>query len=162
MDMEAINENLDLITKLKEIPTLRFFEKKDLNKILRYSKIKNYKPGDCIIEEGSFDNWVYFLIMGKVKVVKHGEEIIILHRTGDIFGEMSVIDGSARSATVIAVDDTTCLATDVSFVDSMNPEDKLTFSAIFYNLLSMVLAERLRETSEELIQLKEKMEAMTK
>ncbi len=162
MDMEAVNENLGLIAKLKEVPTLRFFEKKDLNKILRYSKIKNYKPGDFIIEEGSFDNWVYFLINGKVKVMKHGEEIIILNRTGDIFGEMSIIDGSARSATVAAVDDTTCLATDVSFVDGMNPEDKLTFSAIFYNILSVVLAERLRETSEELIQLKEKMEAMGK
>lgn len=158
MDAETIQEHAEVVEKLKEIPALRFFEKKDLKRIFGYSKITSYKPNDCIITEGSFDNCIYFLIMGRVKIIKQGEEISHLERTGDIFGEMCVIDGCARSATVIAVDDTTCLTTDVSFVDSMNPADKLTFSAIFYNVLSVVLAERLRETSAELARLKDEME----
>ena len=160
MGINEMDDNPELVKKLKNIPHLGFFEKKDLKKILHFSKFKNYNAGECIIEEGSFDNWVYFLITGKVKVVKHDEEISVLQRTGDIFGEMCIIDGSARSATVSAIDDTTCLATDISFVDSMGSEDKAVFSAIFYQMLAEVLAERLRETSEDLVRLKEEMEVM--
>ncbi len=162
MGNNGMDENPELIQRLKNIPHLGFFEKKDLKRILHFSKFKSYKPGECIIEEGSFDNWVYFLITGKVKVVKHNEEISVLQRTGDIFGEMCVIDGSARSATVSAIADTTCLATDISFVDSMSTEDKAVFSAIFYQMLAEVLAQRLRETSEELTRLKEEIEVLTK
>ena len=162
MGMREMEDNQELVKKLKNIPHLGGFEKKDIQRILHFSKFKNYKAGECIIEEGSFDNWVYFLITGKVKVVKHGEDLSVLQRTGDVFGEMCIIDGSARSATVTAVDDTTCLATDISFVDSMSADDKAVFGVIFYQMLSEVLAERLRETSEELARLKEEMEVMTK
>ena len=155
METKTTQGYSEILAKLKDISTLKFFEKKDLQKIFHFSRITSYKPNDCIIQEGSFDNCVYFLMTGKVKIIKQGEEISHLERTGDIFGEMCVIDGCARSATVIAVEDTSCLATDVSFIDTLDREDKVAFCAIFYNVLSLVLAERLRETSKELAHLKE-------
>jgi len=136
---------------LKNVPSLQFFSKEDLKKILRFSKIKKFKPGEVIIEEGSTDKSVYFLISGSVRVVKHGEGIDVFQRTGDIFGEMSIIDGGPRSASVYAIEDVECLATDFSFVNKPDADDQIAFCAIFYQIVAEILARRLRETSEELV-----------
>ena len=152
MDKDILKENIELVQHLKNLPMLQFFGKEDFKKIFNFSKIKKYKPGDVIIEEGSSDKWVYFLISGKVKVMKLGEEIDVLQRTGDIFGEMCIIDGGPRSASICASENAVCLAMDVSFVDNLAADDQIAFSAIFYQIVAEVLARRLRETSEELVQ----------
>lgn len=152
MDKEILKENIDLVQYQKKLPMLQFFGKEDLKNILNFSKIKKFKPGDIIIEEGNFDKWVYFLITGKVRVMKRGEEIDVLQRTGDIFGEMCIIDGGPRSASICASEDVVCLATDVSFIDHLAADDKVTFCAVLYQIVAEVLANRLRDTSEELVQ----------
>jgi len=152
---EILEENLKLLSSVKHMPALQFFEKKDLNKLLRFSKVRQYEPGEEIISQGSFDNWVYFLLSGEVKIVRDKERIEELRRTGDIFGEMCIIDGEPRSASVYAIGKVECLATDVSFIDSLFGEDKLAFSAVFYQILAETLAQRLRETSAELVRAKE-------
>ncbi|HOF04983.1 MAG TPA: cyclic nucleotide-binding domain-containing protein [Syntrophales bacterium] len=162
MKQDILTDNLQLLEAVKSMPVLRFFEKKDRHKLLSFSKIRQYKAGEQIIAQGSFDNWVYFLLSGDVKVVKDNEPIEELRRTGDIFGEMCIIDGQARSASVYAVGDVACLATDVSFVDNLFGEDKLAFSAVFYQILAETLARRLRETSAELVRAKEEIAALKK
>jgi len=152
MDKETLKDNIELVQHLKNLPMLQFFGKEDLKKILNFSKVKKYKAGGMIIEEGSSDKWVYFLISGKVKVMKLGEEIDVLQRTGDLFGEMCIVDGGPRSASICATEDVVCLAIDVSFVDNLVADDQIAFSAIFYQIVAEVLARRLRETSEELVQ----------
>lgn len=152
MDKETLKDNIELVHHLKSLPALQFFGKEDLKRILRFSKLKKYRAGEIIIEEGKLDKWVYFLISGNVKVIKHGEVIDAFQRTGDIFGEMCVIDGGPRSASVFATDDVVCLATDVSFVNDLVADDQIAFCAIFYQIIAEVMARRLRETSEELVQ----------
>jgi CRP/FNR family transcriptional regulator, cyclic AMP receptor protein len=160
MKVELLKENVELIGRLKEMPVLHAFGKRDIGKLFSFSNVKRYAPGEIIIEEGSYDNWIYFLIAGKVRILKKGEEIDILKRTGDIFGEMCVIDGCARSASIQAVGDVTCLATDVSFMDSLYNEDKVAFCSIFYQMIAEVLACRLRETSDELASHKEELQRL--
>ncbi|OPY86416.1 MAG: DNA-binding transcriptional activator YeiL [Smithella sp. PtaU1.Bin162] len=162
MKQEMLKENLALMEKLKELPVLHSFGTKDMNKLLTFSNVKKYFAGETIIEEGSYDNWIYFLVDGHVRIVKNGEEIDTLRRTGDIFGEMCVIDGSPRSASIEAIDDVTCLATDVSFMDSLYSEDKVAFCAVFYQMIAEVLACRLRETSTELVKIKEELQRLKK
>jgi CRP/FNR family transcriptional regulator, cyclic AMP receptor protein len=160
MNTELLKENLELIEKLKNVPVLHSFGKKDINKLLSFSNIKKYSAGENIIEEGSYDNWIYFLINGNIRIIKNGEEIDTLRRTGDIFGEMCVIDGCPRSASIQAIDDVTCLATDVSFMDHLYDEDKVAFCSIFYQMIAEVLACRLRETSGELAKIKEELQRL--
>jgi CRP/FNR family cyclic AMP-dependent transcriptional regulator len=157
MKTELLKENLELMEKLKNVPVLHSFGKKDMNKLLSFSNIKKYSAGEIIIEEGSYDNWVYFLVAGNVSIIKNGEEIDTLQRTGDIFGEMCVIDGNPRSASIQAIDDVICMATDVSFMDRLYNEDKVAFCSIFYQMVAEVLACRLRETSDELVRTKEEL-----
>jgi CRP/FNR family transcriptional regulator, cyclic AMP receptor protein len=155
MKQEILADNLKLFESAKHMPALKFFEKKDLHKLLHFSKIREYAPGEQIIAQGSFDNWVYFLLSGDIRIVKDNETIDELRRTGDIFGEMCIIDGQARSASVYALGDVVCLATDVSFIDNLFAGDKVAFSAVFYQILAETLAQRLRETSADLVRAKE-------
>jgi CRP-like cAMP-binding protein len=151
---------LNYIEKLGKMPSLADFSEKDLKGLLGLSKIRKYEPGEMIIEEGLYDGWIYFLVSGKIRVVKHDEDLSVLCRTGDVFGEMGIIDGSPRSASVYAVDQTVCLATDASYIDRLSGEDKNAFSSILYRIFSEILANRLRVTSEELMKAKEEIERL--
>jgi CRP/FNR family cyclic AMP-dependent transcriptional regulator len=155
MKEEHLERYHELITHLKDTPTLKFFQRKDLSRMLHFSKIRRYEPEEKIIDQGSYDNWIFFLVSGSVRVVKDDETVDEISRTGDIFGEMCIIDSQARSASIYAIDHVVCLATDVSFIDNLMPEDKTTFSASLYQLLAEILANRLRETTMELVKARE-------
>jgi CRP-like cAMP-binding protein len=155
IESDYLKDNSGLIQKLKQIPTLEPFDDKDLQGALQLSKIRKYEPGELILEEGSYDNWIYFLVSGKVRIAKHGKELSVLRRKGDVFGEMGVIDGSARSASAYAIDETVCLVIDASYIDRLSGNDRLAFCYILYRVFSECLANRLRLTNEELIKAKQ-------
>lgn len=155
IESDYLKDNSTLVQKLRQIPTLELFDEKDLQGALQLSKIRKYEPGELILEEDSYDNWIYFLISGKVRIAKNGKELTILRRIGDVFGEMGVIDGSARSASVYAIDETVCLAIDASYIDRLSGNDKLAFCYILFRVFAECLANRLRLTDEELIKAKE-------
>ena len=156
MESDYLKDNMDFVRKLGKIPTLNLFSKEELEGVLRLSKIRKYDPDEPILNEGNVDCWIYFLVSGKVKVVKQGEDLIVLERTGDVFGEMGIINASPRSASVYAVDETVCLATDASYIDRLSGNERTAFCYILYRIFAEVLANRLRLTSNELIEVKEK------
>lgn len=144
----------EITQKLAKIPTLSNFQLNQLKGMFKLSKIKKYEPGELIIEEGNYDNWVYFLVSGKVRVVKNGVEISKLDQTGVVFGEMGVIEGMERSASIYADEQTLCLAMDASYMDRLSEKDKIAFTCILYQIFSELLSNRLRVADEELVKLK--------
>ena len=67
--------------------------------------INEYGVGDVIFEEGSTGRELYVVLDGEVEIAKvNGSQktVIVTLGKGEFFGEMAVIDGSARSATAIA------------------------------------------------------------
>ena len=157
-ESDYLKDNENYVKRLAMMPTLDAFSEKDLKGVLGLSKIRKYEPGELILGEGMYDSWIYFLISGKVRIIKNNKDLSILKRTGDVFGEMGVIDGSPRSASVYAVDQTVCLATDASYVDRLSGGDKIAFSYILYRTFAEILANRLRITDEELIAAREEIE----
>jgi CRP/FNR family transcriptional regulator, cyclic AMP receptor protein len=149
----------DLIDTLKKISFLEPHEDKFLKQILQLSKIHRYNADVVITLQGDYDCWLYVILKGEVKVVRNEIEMDRLNAQDDIFGELAVINEKARSASVYAVTDTTCLAIDGSFLDRLEPHDKVLFEASYYRLLSVILAHRLRITSEELSYLKQAQES---
>jgi CRP-like cAMP-binding protein len=158
MKKEILEDNVELVAKLMNAPLLHSFGQRDMKQLLSLSETKKYAAGEMIIEEGSFDKCIYFLISGNVSIMKKGEEIETLRRTGDIFGEMCVVDGKPRSASIQAIDDVACMVMNVGFMDSLYSEDKIAFCSIFYQMIAEVLAYRLRETSSELVKAREELE----
>ena len=67
--------------------------------------IDEFDVDDVIFEEGSTGRELFVVLDGKVEIVKAtatGKTVIVTLGKGEFFGEMAVIDGSARSATAIA------------------------------------------------------------
>jgi len=67
--------------------------------------INEYDASEVIFEEGSTGRELVVVLEGKVDIVKTtgaSETTIVSLGKGEFFGEMAVIDGSARSATAIA------------------------------------------------------------
>ena len=149
-----------LIEKFQNLPLLANLDQRYVKKILSLSKLRKYSPGEAITTEGGFDCWMYMLISGEVQVLKHGNKIAVIDRIGETFGEMAVIDGGSRSATIEAVTDTVCLATDVSFMDRLQQPDRNAFSAVFYRLFAEIIAQRLRDTNEELSRTKQELASL--
>ncbi len=160
IESQYLKDNINYVKQLGAMPNLAVFSEKDLKGLLELSKIRKYEPGELILESGVYDCWIYFLLSGKIRVVKNDEELSVLKRTGDVFGEMGIIDGSPRSASVYAIDETVCLATDASYIDRLSGNDKNAFASILYRIFSQILANRLRLTSEQLIAIKDENERL--
>lgn len=70
-----------------------------------------------------------------------------------MFGEMGIIDGSPRSATIRATASSLVLGLDASFLDQKQKTSDLGFCYIVYRLFAEVLAARLRESNDENLRL---------
>ena len=162
LESKYLKATVENVQKLMEIPMLRDFESWHLRDLLTQSKIRKYEDGEEIIKEGVNDRWFYFLLKGKVRIVKAGEELAILRRNGDIFGEMSVLSTSVRSISALSVGETTCFATDASIIDKFSGYDKFAFCYILYRAFSIILAERLKTTSAELANTKTELDSVKK
>jgi len=152
IESEFLEENKRIINDLRKIPSLAPFEDADLAALLKISKIQKFHDGEIICKEGSYDSYIYFLIYGSVEISKKGKTLAILKRRGDIFGEMSVMDVSARTASCVAAADTVCLASDTSHIERLSGKEKMAFSYVLYRVFAEVLAERLRMANEKLTQ----------
>ncbi len=157
--LKATHEN---VQKLMELPMMKDFETWHLQDFLTQSKIRKYEDGEEIIKEGAKDRWFYFLLKGQVRIVKAGEELAILRRNGDIFGEMSLISTSVRSTSAFSVGETICFATEASIIEKFSGPDKFAFCYILYRAFSIILAERLKATSVDLVNNKRELDRVYK
>jgi CRP/FNR family cyclic AMP-dependent transcriptional regulator len=151
-ESKYLKENIQNIQRLMDIPTLKNFETRNLGKLLRLSKIREYEDGECIIKEGDVDQWLYFLLSGKIKVVKEGVQLQTIDRLGEIFGEMRIISDLKRSASIFAVGHTVCMAVDTGARERLNSQEEIDrFLLLLYQVFAEFIVMRLRLTSEELV-----------
>lgn len=137
----------DYITRIKKMKPFAGFSDHEIETLLDVSRIAQYDAGDFIIREDELDNQLFLLIIGRLEVLKGGQVLRILDSTGDIFGEMGIIEGKGRSASVRATKTSICLVTDASFLDKVQKsEGWFVLNQIFID----ILAERLKGTSGEL------------
>lgn len=146
-----------LLKEIKRLPALNRLEDAELQDLMKISKIVTHGPGAKIITEGGYEGWIYYLITGRVRIEKGGKELVTLYRTGDVFGEMGVIDSSARSASVTALEKTTCLAVNISMLEDHDSTDRFAFRYILFRGFAEVLAKRLRITTEKYIAVREEL-----
>ena len=164
LESRYLKDNIENIQKLLGISALRNFETKSLQKLLRVSRIWEYEDGEVIIQEGDVDPWLYFLLSGKIRVSKEDMEINTIDKKGEIFGEMRIVDFMKRSASVVAVGKTICLAVDTSAKNRISAQDptdeKLDFLLLLYRIFAEYMSIRLRATNEELITAKKKIKRL--
>ncbi len=86
---------------LEEIPLFSPFSKRDLQKIARASDEITVEAGRVIVEEGSTGHECYVILEGTATVRRRGRRVATLE-TGSQFGELALLDGGPRTATVTA------------------------------------------------------------
>ena len=67
-----------------------------------------FAPGEAIIREGDPGDAFYVITAGNAVVAQNGTQLRELGE-GDFFGEISLIDGQPRSATITATDEVSAL-----------------------------------------------------
>jgi len=102
----------------------------------------DFPAGHVIARQGEVGTGFFVIVDGAVRVVRGGETVATLG-PGDFFGELSVIDGRPRIATVIADGPTTCLA-----LPSWDFEAVLRAEPTVSIAILRGLAGRLRELTE--------------
>lgn len=95
---------------LSFVPIFSDLPSETLEKIEKIGSHRKYKKNDVILMEEESGTALFVIVKGKVKVARSsndGREVILsILSDGDFFGEMAILDGLTRSATVASIEDT--------------------------------------------------------
>jgi CRP/FNR family cyclic AMP-dependent transcriptional regulator len=117
-------------------------------RLLARQRTISLPQGGTLFEKGDAGNGCYWLRQGVLTVsassARAQQRIIAILGPGAIVGEMAMIDGQPRSATVQAVRNSL-----LSFVSRAAFDDELSRHPEFYNHIMLTLAARLRQSDED-------------
>jgi CRP/FNR family cyclic AMP-dependent transcriptional regulator len=106
--------SLSIEDMLARVPIFVALSKEQLGTLARLVAHRTFPRGTVIIRENDTDAALYIILKGQVSVVKKGLEgqpdiKLATLEEGDFFGEMALLDGAPRSASVTALTPTECL-----------------------------------------------------
>jgi len=108
-----ISGNLAACAFVERSHLLRKVERDDLEEVFAAARLRCFEPGATIIREGEPGDELFLVQDGEVKVVTNSlagaVELARLSR-GAFFGEVALLTGRPRTATVTAVSDVTVIA----------------------------------------------------
>jgi CRP/FNR family transcriptional regulator, cyclic AMP receptor protein len=118
---------LALLTKARLFAHL---DSDGLRQLAARSIMRHYRRGEVVFREGDPGERLFVLASGRVKVVVNsaqGDEMVLAALAPpDTFGELALVDGGARSATVEAVEASVLLVlTRVAFLDVLKEHHAL-------------------------------------
>jgi CRP/FNR family cyclic AMP-dependent transcriptional regulator len=104
---------------IRRVPLFSTLSDEEFNALSHIFIVRAYRKNQVIFLEEETGNYMYLVLSGKVKVAKSSasgkETLLAIHRAGDFFGEMSLLDGKTSPATVSAFED--CKIISVSAAD---------------------------------------------
>ena len=136
----------DPVKMLADVPIFEGLSKKELSQIAGAAKEITHRQGSVLARQGQ-SGVGFFLILDGSAGVKVGERSRGRLGPGDFFGEISLLDGGPRTATVTAETDVVTLGLtpwDFKRLVESNP-------AIAAKMLK-VMAQRLRSSAKDLSQ----------
>jgi CRP/FNR family transcriptional regulator, cyclic AMP receptor protein len=104
------------VSILADVPLFSLLDDDERATLAEIIELKRFDKGETIFAYGDPGEAVFVVHSGTVQVYvenTEGEKIILAENPpGELFGEISLLDGGARTATAVAVDDTECLVLD--------------------------------------------------
>ncbi len=95
------------LEELGQVPLFAGLSSEDLAKVQHLFKERRFAPGETVTKEGSGGAAFYLIESGEAAVTVHGQPRPGM-KAGDFFGEIALIDGGERAATVTAVGELVC------------------------------------------------------
>ena len=135
------------LTMLGEVPLFALLDQRERKSLAKLLNTRRFDKGDTVFSYGDAGDALYLVHSGRVEVFvenTEGEKILLAqNEAGDLFGEISLLDGGARTATAVCVEDTEVLTLDrehlLKFI-TQHPHAALDLLA--------VMGRRLRNTDE--------------
>ncbi|HET7502322.1 MAG TPA: cyclic nucleotide-binding domain-containing protein [Kofleriaceae bacterium] len=135
-------------TLLERHPLLVNLEPAQLERIARAGEIESYNPGEPIVVEGSLGDALFLILSGQTSVHRGGKTFATLGG-GDLFGEMSLIEPVARSASVTAELPTFVFRLPHDALRGLLAEDAHAASVLLVQIVK-TLSDRLRRANQML------------
>jgi CRP/FNR family transcriptional regulator len=139
----------DTIALLTRVPVFSTLSPEDLAQVAEVVVPRRFEAGEVVFKEGDEGTTCYIVRSGQARAIREhpdGRSITLAHfAPGDIFGEMAMLDGERRSATVDTTEATEAIAilsTDMHRLLREHPDISVKLIA--------ALGQRLRETNERL------------
>jgi CRP-like cAMP-binding protein len=135
---------------------LENFTPAEVRLLTHFMEVYRAADGMEVIREGDGGDFMLILVEGRVEVRKQDRwntpQLIAAIEPGRVLGEMSMIDGEPRFATCVAVQPTLVAVLDRASLARIIVEQPL-IGAKFMMELVLMLSQRLRATSDRLMQL---------
>lgn len=90
------------IEALRNVPFFEDLTPEDLGRLARIGEKRTYKAGEEIVKKDEVGLALYVLLSGSATVTAGGKDHTL--RSGDFFGEMALLEGTRRTATVTAAE----------------------------------------------------------
>ena len=149
---EITVERLSKLEQFSKVPIFTKLSPRDVEEISKLATVKSYPSDSTVFFQDEPSDSMYLLLVGSVKVADRSaegrEKMLAILGPGEIFGEIAMLDGHPRSATV-----TTCEASELA---SISQKDFRRFAAgrpeILWNIIE-ALCERIRSTNAGMLEL---------
>jgi CRP/FNR family transcriptional regulator, cyclic AMP receptor protein len=98
----------DYLKHLASVPLFAALSPKDLQKLARVSDEVTIEAGRELVKQGTTGREAYVIVEGEAEVIR-GEQVLATLGAGEAFGELALLDGGPRTASVKASTNLTVL-----------------------------------------------------
>jgi CRP/FNR family cyclic AMP-dependent transcriptional regulator len=139
----------ETIALLRRVPVFSTLSFEELQRVALVAMPRRFEAGEVVFKEGDEGSTCYIVRSGRARAIREhpdGRSITLAHfEPGDIFGEMAMLDGERRSATVETTEGTEAIAILSADMHRLLRE----YPDISVKLIA-ALGQRLRDTNERL------------
>jgi serine/threonine protein phosphatase PrpC/CRP-like cAMP-binding protein len=147
-----VNLKLEILHRM---PLFRHLTYQELVRVLNITDVRVFGNGDKVVEQGEDGDELFIVLTGQVRI-HAGDTVITRLGPGEHFGEMALVDKAPRSASVTADEESRLLAIRRrDFFDIVRKDHDVAVKLLWAFL--GVLTERLRSTSRELGEARERL-----
>ena len=147
MDTLSSLSIMERILLLRRVSLLADLSPSDLKRVAAITTEQHFLDGEVIFEQDEPGDEMYVVVSGEVRVLvrdgKKGEKEVARRKVGETVGEMSVISGSVRSATLAAGGDVHLLCLDQKSFEGLLRERPEVSLAVM-----RMLCERLQQATQ--------------
>jgi CRP/FNR family transcriptional regulator, cyclic AMP receptor protein len=94
---------------LRQVPLFANLSSRELKRLAESMHEQSFAPGEAVVAESERGIGFFVILEGSARITQGGDDRGTI-TAGDYFGEMALIDGDDRSASVVAEDDLRCAA----------------------------------------------------